>query len=1410
MNRKSFLSAAFILLFAVCSNLWAQTPEQLAQDILNATGVKGGLVVHYGCGGGQLTAALADSNAFVVHGLDASVTNIDQARGYIKSLGLYGQVTAEVWSASSLPFAEGSVNLFVTEDQGSLLTSEITRILAPGGIAYIHNGSSWDMTTKPRPAEIDDWKHYLYDSSGNAVSKDTVVGVPKHMQWEIKPKHQRHHDTLASISIMISDGGRVFYIVDEGPTSLTHLPARWYVVARDAFNGIQLWKRAIGSWQSHHYPFREGPFDVHRRLVAGDGKLFVTLDFDEPGNFVHCLDQETGQTITTYPNTAGTREMIYHNGSLLLVTDADNSRVTAIDPNSGAVIWDINDANLGPMQVLTLAAIDDKVFFLTDPNLYCADFNTGQILWDANVPVTAKTTLLAYDDVVLVAYSSKLKAFDIADGNLIWEGAGKSTFRVSPDVFVIDNLIWAGLGALDDVMPLIVQGRDLHTGETVRTIDVNNQELWADVAHHRCHKCKATTKYILTAQRGVEFLDPFGSNHVQNDWIRAVCQHGFIPANGMLYFPPHACACFVKGKLNGFFAMRENNVGPNTIPVALETGAAFGNVTAETPAPDDWPTFRKDIKRSAVTETSVMSGLTLSWQNQLGGQLTAMTSSAGRLYVASKNDYTLHAIDADTGSDLWSFTAGGAIDSPPTIYKGMALFGSTDGHVYCLRASDGELVWKYRIAPDQQRIVRSEKLESVWPIHGSVLVHQGKAYAAAGTSSYLDGGIRICALDPNTGALLHDHTVTAPHRLVPDVSRPDHVRDAARPDVLTTDGTDIYMRMMRFDTQLNKLEGSNNHLFAISSLVDDTWFYRTIWFYEDHTDRMSQFERAKTYYGNGGTNPINRADQGNFTGVAGQMLAFTENRAYGIRARYDNNGQNAQTRGCRIYRKDNMTNRIWVKHSDIQYRAIVLADQALYLAGWDDVDLSDDPFAPIEGRNGGKLVEISTEDGSQIVSYDLEAPPVFDGMIAANGKIYVVLMNGKILSFTGASNTLSVSAGLDQNIYPMQAASLDANIIAEGYPLSDPNDPNSGPLGISCTWSKLAGPGDVNFTDPNAEDTTASFSQSGDYTLRVTASDGSMEAHDDIFIHVAKTADLDKDGDTDIDDAALFFDRWLDADCNNDNDFCFGADQASNGSVDLESLAVIALNWPIASEIPEPNLAAGCVMKLTADVGVTYDASDKVSLWLDQVLNNDASQVDDINKPTFIASAINGHPAIGFDGTDQHLDCDKDVTLNTDAAGYPAKTITVVFKTSADITSRQVLWEQGGGGNGLNFYIHDEKLYISAHTDWGPTNINTSILDEVAYVATMVIDANANNFEAFLNGSSVGVFSPAGLMAKHSGTIGMGHNEDKTKYYDGVDNSTPAPFNGMIAEIYQYNTVLSPAERAILENNLMTKYGISP
>ncbi|UCC96426.1 MAG: class I SAM-dependent methyltransferase, partial [Phycisphaerales bacterium] len=134
MKKTSPLLAVFVYLPAltlIASAAGAQSMEQQAQSILEATGVKGGVVIHIGCGDGRLTAALRASNSFIVHGLDTDAQNVETARRNIRSDNLYGTVSVDRLESDQLPYIDNFVNLVVAEDIGEIPRSEVMRVLAP-------------------------------------------------------------------------------------------------------------------------------------------------------------------------------------------------------------------------------------------------------------------------------------------------------------------------------------------------------------------------------------------------------------------------------------------------------------------------------------------------------------------------------------------------------------------------------------------------------------------------------------------------------------------------------------------------------------------------------------------------------------------------------------------------------------------------------------------------------------------------------------------------------------------------------------------------------------------------------------------------------------------------------------------------------------------------------------------------------------------------------------------------------------------------------------------------------------------------------------------------------------------------------------------------------------------------------
>jgi hypothetical protein len=800
---------------------------------------------------------------------------------------------------------------------------------------------------------------------------------------------------------------------------------------------------------------------------------------------------------------------------------------------------------------------------------------------------------------------------------------------------------------------------------------------------------------------------------------------------------------------------------------------------------------------------------------------------------------------------------------------------------------------------------------------------------------FLDGGLRLLCLDPMTG-IKYSETILDDRDPETGENLQVHVKNlnmpVALPDILSSDGRYIFMRSQRFafelsnrfdlkpirqqipphsgnhDEQASQQYGEGVHLFSPFGFLDDTWFHRSYWVFG-----RSFASGAGGYYRAGRYTP------------GGRILVFDDSRIYG----YGRQPQyykwstplEYQLFAAEKYPDSESIEYHWTDYSvPILVRAMVLADKILFIAGPPDVVDEEQAFdywasepndpnynpniptelyaqdAALEGQNGALLWALSAWDGKKLAAYNLDALPVWDGMVAANGRLYISMKNSKVQCFAGGNYPPRVDAGEDQNIFPMAIATLDATVTDDGLPKVDPCDPYSDPIGINTSWIKLDGPGEINIGDPCAVDTIVSFSQWGDYTLRLTAFDGGASYYDDINISVSRPGDLDFDDDVDIFDLDKLVHQWFCSGCDILNQWCSGADQTGSGNVDLADYAVTAGNWlsgvyPAApkdlivtpgqgqisldwDDNKEPDLAGyniyrslnpysgyfrinqslltdseyvdnsannymtyyyvvtaedtfgyesvysdevsaspgvQPVMKLLASIGVTT-SGDNVTRWKDQAKNNNATQSEEDYRPVLDTSAIKNEPAIKFNGAGQHLDVADSADINT-GGPYSGKTLAVVFKTTSDIQRRQVIWEQGAGVRGLNFYLEDGNLYINgwnlgeSQPQWGPTALEAPISQNTAYLATLIMDADAGTFEGFVNGTSIGVVSGIAQLYNHSGDCAFGHKEGATKFHDGT-GSGAGNFDGKIAEFHQYNEALQSIDRQMLENVLMEKYGL--
>ena len=58
---------------------------------------------------------------------------------------------------------------------------------------------------------------------------------------------------------------------------------------------------------------------------------------------------------------------------------------------------------------------------------------------------------------------------------------------------------------------------------------------------------------------------------------------------------------------------------------------------------------------------------------------------------------------------------------------------------------------------------------------------------------------------------------------------------------------------------------------------------------------------------------------------------------------------------------------------------------------------TEEATAALEGRKGGVLWAVAPADGSRLAQLELGSPPVFDGMAAAGGRLFLATMAGEVV-----------------------------------------------------------------------------------------------------------------------------------------------------------------------------------------------------------------------------------------------------------------------------------------------------------------------------------------------------------------------------------------------------------------------------
>jgi len=266
----------------------------------------------------------------------------------------------------------------------------------------------------------------------------------------------------------------------------------------------------------------------------------------------------------------------------------------------------------------------------------------------------------------------------------------------------------------------------------------------------------------------------------------------------------------------------------------------------------------------------------------------------------------------------------------------------------------------------------------------------------------------------------------------------------ANSDVLVSEGGFLYMRQKKMTPELKEIEvdvlsskGAQDvglHVFSTAGLLDGSWYNRTFWMYSKRwpgfqlanqapkTGQLLVVDDEKTYAvrvfyrrnvhspmffpgkegyllfadlnanepqlvgEEGSREPVKWLPQSDYSRARGSEMRKLESEAFGL------DKMIGYTRAQQP---------VWEQWLGVRIRAMVKAGDTIFVAGAPDVFDPKDPYAAFEARKGAQVVAVSARDGRKLSETPLEYPPVFDGMIAADGRLFASLRDGSVVCLTG-------------------------------------------------------------------------------------------------------------------------------------------------------------------------------------------------------------------------------------------------------------------------------------------------------------------------------------------------------------------------------------------------------------------------
>jgi len=538
-------------------------------------------------------------------------------------------------------------------------------------------------------------------------------------------------------------------------------------------NTKPLWKASVGTGFSS--------------IAVSNGRAY-TMGNTNNQDTVYCLDAEKGDVIWKHSYRAPLDSGNYEGGPSATPTVADGKvytiskkgKVFCLDAATGDVIWQKElDVKIPKWGLAGSALVmDNMVIFNAGTRGMALNKDDGSVIWDNGKKAAGYATGVPFTSdgkkCVAMFGANEASGLIAATGKEIWSFKWKTNYDVNAadpiisgdkvfvssgyntgcGVFEINNgkakQVWRNKNIRNHFNSCVLQGGYVYgfDEKTLKCLDFNTgQEKWSKSGLGKGSLMAADGKLIILSEKGklvIAEVSPSAFKEISSAQILSgKCWTMPVLANGRIY---------ARNAVGDLVCV---DVAPSAKPKAKAATATGSN---------DWPNWRGPEHNGISKETGwvtskVNSSTKPLWKASVGTGFSSIAVSGGRAYTMGntgskdidekEHKDIIFCFDAKTGEEKWRYpypcplnpkNHEGGPSATPTVEGDRVYTLSKKGHVFCLNAKTGKVIW-------QKNLKEELGIElPTWDLAGSGLVVKDLLIFNAGTS-----GI---ALNKKTGEMV--------------------------------------------------------------------------------------------------------------------------------------------------------------------------------------------------------------------------------------------------------------------------------------------------------------------------------------------------------------------------------------------------------------------------------------------------------------------------------------------------------------------------------------------------------------------------------------------------------------------------------------------------------------------------------